>query len=91
MTYKEFDKKYNIRNYQGVIQECSIINFDGKVIFRGSLNEVENFWDENVNFVWKDHKVVSEEINGEKVTMTNLANYSWYRDPILDRLNFEVK
>ena len=98
MTYKEFDAKYNKRDKNNVVLECSIINLDGEIIFHGKLDDVERFWDDNIEVIWKKetketlfHKVLRYEINGQEVTMTNLANYSWYRDPMLDKLHFEVR
>lgn len=90
MLYKEFDKKYNKRNYAGVVLECSIIDFDGNIIYSGKIDDVDIFFDDNVDFVWRNGKLF-REYNGKEVTMTNLANYSWYRDPTLDKLNFEVR
>lgn len=98
MTYKEFDAKYNKRDKNGVVLECSIINLDGEIIFHGKLDDVDKFYDDNVDIIWKEenddsifHKILRREINGQEVTMTNLANYSWYRDPMLDKLHFEVR
>lgn len=90
MTYEEFDKKYNARDYRGVIQKCSIIDMDGNIIFHGNLNEIEDYWDNNIEIVWENKKVYDERINGKSVITTNLAKNSSYTTHCFNKLNFKV-
>ena len=90
MTYEEFDKKYNKRDYRGVILECSIIDIDGNIIFHGNLNEIEDYWDNNIELVWENKKVYDERINGKSVITTNLSKNSSYTTHCFNKLNFKV-
>lgn len=88
MLYEEFDKKYNKRDYRGVILEASIITLDGKVLKRGSLEELEDFWDNNVEIIWENHKVTREEINGEEAIWTNIGKGDAYSNRIMNKIRF---
>lgn len=90
MTYEEFDKKYNKRDYRGVILECSIIDMDGNIIFHGNLNEIEDYWDNNIELIWENKKVYDERINGKSVITTNLGKNSSYTTHCFNKLNFKV-
>lgn len=90
MKYEEFDKKYNTRDRHGVILECSVITVDGNVLFRGNLDEVENYWDDNIEVNWENGKVVSFTIKGKEVITTNLPNPKFYNTPDFKKLQFEV-
>lgn len=86
MTYIEFDNKYNKRNTDNVILNCSIIDLDGNIIFNGTLNEVETYWDDHVEPVWVGHKVITMKINGKEAITTNLPKGSHF----FNKLHFEV-
>lgn len=91
MSYEEFDKKYNKRDYRGVIQECSIIDLDGNIIFHGTFDEMGDYHDSNAKPIWQNNKLVGWTIDGKEVITTNLANHSWYRSPDFAKLHFEVE
>lgn len=94
MTYKEFDKKYNKRNYQRVIKRTSLINLDGDIIAQGTVEEMDNFCDIHCEFRWKNHTAMGYFYNGQEVVTTNVGNPAEFDDGYSKRffakLNFEV-
>ena len=96
MKYNEFNKKYNKRDYAGVVLECSIINLDGDVIFRGTIDEVDKYWDDNVELIWNDNdisliKSATATINGQEVVTTNVGETGRYSDYLFGKLHFNVE
>lgn len=89
MSYEEFDKKYNKRYYCGVVQECSIINLDGDIIFHGTIDEVENYWDDNIEVDWNNN-TPTITINGQEVVTTNVGKAGKYSDYFFNKLHFHV-
>ena len=75
MTYKEFDKKYNKRDYRGVVTHTSIIDLFGNVIFSGELEKVERYYDDNLEvLVWWNHSPIRRAINGIEVPFIGMTN-----------------
>ena len=75
MTYKEFDKKYNKRDYRGVITHTSIIDLKGNVIFSGEVEECDKYHDDNMEVLeWKNHFPVRIAINGIEVPFGGRTN-----------------
>lgn len=96
MKYNEFNNKYNKRNYAGVCLECSIINLDGDVIFRGTIDEVDAYWDEHIELVWDENdtsliKHSTDTINGQEVVTTNVGETGRYSDYLFNKLHFNVE
>ena len=93
MTYNEFNKKYNKRDGAGVCLECSIINLDGDIIFHGTIDEVDNYWDEHIELV-RDTSPIKDftyTINGQEVVTTNVGKTGRYSDCIFSKLHFNVE
>lgn len=94
LTYEEFDKKYNKRDCHGVVLECSIINFDGDIIFRGTIDEVDNYWDKNIEPIWDETNtsrvIAALTINGQEVVTTNVGKTGRYSDYFFGKLHFNV-
>lgn len=85
MKYKEFNKKYNKCDYDGTVLECSIINLDGDILFHGTINEVEDYWDDNIEVIWDENdtaliKKSTITINGQEVVTTNVSKSGRYAD-----------
>ena len=90
MTYKEFDKKYNKRDYRGVVTRTSVINLDGDIIAQGTVEEMCEFMDDKCYPEWKDRKLLGHFFEGQKVEMTNIGNGDTYARYFVTKLNFEV-
>lgn len=95
MKYEEFDKKYNKYDRRGVTTECSIINLDGDVIFHGTIDEVDNYWDENIEPIWNESdtssiKTATMTMNGQEVVTTNVGKTGRYADYFFNKLHFSV-
>ena len=95
MKYEDFNKKYNKRDVYGVVLECSIINLDGDVIFHGTIDEVDNYWDDNVELIWDNNdtsliKSATSTINGQEVVTTNVGKTGRYSDYFFGKLHFNV-
>ena len=99
MSYAEFNKTFNKRDYRGVVLECSIITLKGKVIFRGSVDEVDAYWDEHVELIWDENdtsliKKSTPVIDGEEVITTNIGDWNSedrYAKYIHSKLQFQEK
>ncbi len=90
MTYGDFDKKYNKRDYRRVILSTSIIDMNGNILFQGTIDEVAEYWDEHVEFIWQDNKVIDEKINGVSAITTNIGHTDTYAKYCFNKLNFNV-
>lgn len=87
MNYQIFDEMYNTRDCNGVIVRASIINYDGDVIFEGSIDEINDFMDTKCDVI-RINGSLDYIYNQEMVINTNIAgNYSNY---IFDKLNFNL-
>lgn len=87
MNYQIFDEFYNTRDCNGVIVRASIINYDGEVVFEGSVNEINNFMDTKCDII-RTNGSLDYIYNQEMVINTNIAgNYANY---IFDKLNFSL-
>ena len=77
MSYEEFNRTFNKRDYRGVILECSVITLDGEVIKRGTVEEVGDFMDLETDPIWKDHKFAGNALpDGREVVTTNIADWA---------------
>lgn len=45
MTYEEFNSRYNKYDNKGVCVHCSYIDMNGNVLFEGTTEEVENWYE----------------------------------------------
>ena len=87
MNYQIFDEFYNTRDCNDVIVRASIINYDGEVVFEGSINEINNFMDTKCDVI-RTNGSLDYIYNQEMVINTNIAgNYANY---IFDKLNFNL-
>lgn len=90
MTYEEFNKKYNKRNYKGVIEQTSLINLDGKIIAQGTVEEMDDFQDKECEGKWHNREFLGFFYKGQKVVTTNIGNGDRYARYLVSQLNFEV-
>jgi hypothetical protein len=90
MTYGDFNKKYNKRDYRGVILSTSIIDMNGNILFQGTIDEVGEYWDEHVELIWQDNKVIDEKIDGVSAITTNIGHTDTYAKYCFNKLNFNV-
>lgn len=90
MDYEQFDKKYNKRNYKGVITHTSIITLDGELIYQGTFDDVMNYFDNDDMFVptWKDGKFIGFCYEGKEVITTNIGKGDKYSNYIMSKLRF---
>ena len=90
MTYAEFDKKYNKRNYKGVVKQTSLINLDGKIIAQGTVEEMDDFCDNECEGKWHNREYLGRFYEGQKVVTTNIGNGDRYARYLVSQLNFDV-
>lgn len=76
MTYKEFNKKFNKRDSNGVITHTSIIDINGNVIFSGTLDECEKYSDDNIEVLEcnKNHFPCRFAIKGVEIPFIGFTN-----------------
>ena len=72
MKYLDFDRKFNKR-ICGKIEICSIIDEEGIVYARGTVCELEEWWDKYTTPIWKNGNYDGSEIDGKEVMMTNIS------------------
>lgn len=89
MTYEEFDKKYNTRRC-GIIDRCSIITLEGQVICEDEIENIEEFWDNKTEAIFKNSRYSHQEFNGQEVVMTNVSRSGRYSDYFFNKLLFKV-
>lgn len=83
-----FDKFYNTRDCNGVIVRASIINYDGDVVYEGSIKEIDNFMDTKCDVI-RTNGSLDYIYNQEMVINTNIAAGN-YANSIFDKLNFNL-
>ena len=88
MNYQAFDSQYNTRDNNGIITKASVIDFDGNVVFNGTIREIDDFMDLDCSPIWKDNKYVGQQYNGKRVINTNIAGK--YAEHIFNQLNFSL-
>lgn len=87
MDYQKFDKKYNTRDYRGVIVKSSIINYNGDIVFQGSIEEIDNFMDNKCDIL-RTNGSLDYVYNKQMVINTNIAGN--YAKHIFNKLNFNL-
>ena len=87
MDYQKFDKKYNTRDCNGVIVRASIINYDGELVFEGSIKEIDDFMDTKCD-ITRINGCLHYIYNQEMVINTNIAGN--YANHVFDNLNFNL-
>lgn len=87
MNYQIFDEMYNTRDCNGVIVRASIINYDGDVIFEGSIDKINDFMDTKCDVI-RINGSLDYIYNQEMVINTNIAGN--YAKHIFDKLNFNL-
>lgn len=88
MNYQAFDKMYNTRDYNGVIVRASIINYDGDVVYEGSIKDIDDFMDTKCDVI-RINGSLDYIYNQEMVINTNIAGN--YANHIFDKLNFVLE